>query len=338
MKYPDYMKPLFLAILLPALAACNDASVPLPSSGVDSDVLRINSVNMEGVKTRSIVENASTNGFQIGVYALNEDDTEYIPAKGGSNTGVYQYDGTKSVWNAVASDGSKLLRLPSTGNCKVYAYYPSTLTPVYQSAGGTYLTGVTVLSQDDFTATAQTDYLYPQASVTANATTRDVSFILKHALAKLTFKVYKLPVISETVKLSRLQIITNSNSLQTGSGKSMVPATGRLQGLVGTNNITLAASTGQEPEVMEKSADNSPTASPFCLVAPAPNVEYLSFQLTVLTGGNEQTYLTQQFKMTTNWVAGGHFVFTLVLNGMNAVISGMKLYDWEGYTETNIPI
>ena len=175
---------------------------------------------------------------------MNSDNTEYIPLHGGSNASVYQYN--NSCWNVTSMDGSKLLRLPTNGNsCKIYAYYPSGLVPVYQAAGGSYLSGINVVAQDDFSSTTQKDYLYPSVAATTNINSSSgVSFTLKHALAKLTFKVYKLAVMTEEIKLTKLQIIANANTLQVGSGKTMLLSSGNLQGLVGTDLITLAASDG----------------------------------------------------------------------------------------------
>ena len=336
--------PLSLLLLLTAACTSENAEL-LPQPSDAPDVLRIASVGMDdGKNTRGIMDNTGiqTNGCQIGVYAVNSDNTEYIPLHGGSNASVYQYN--NSCWNVTSMDGSKLLRLPTNGNsCKIYAYYPSGLVPVYQAAGGSYLSGINVVAQDDFSSTTQKDYLYPSVAATTNINSfSGVSFTLKHALAKLTFKVYKLAVMTEEIKLTKLQIIANANTLQVGSGKTMLLSSGNLQGLVGTDLITLAASDGGMALPAQTNTINlgnpKSTVFPFCLVAPAPNVDYLSFQLTVVSNKQEQTYLTQQIKMTSHWAAGNHFVFTLVLNGMNAIISGMKQYQWEGYTETDIPI
>ena len=143
--------PLSLLLLLTAACTSENAEL-LPQPSDAPDVLRIASVGMDdGKNTRGIMDNTGiqTNGCQIGVYAVNSDNTEYIPLHGGSNASVYQYN--NSCWNVTSMDGSKLLRLPTNGNsCKIYAYYPSGLVPVYQAAGGSYLSGINVVAQDDF--------------------------------------------------------------------------------------------------------------------------------------------------------------------------------------------
>lgn len=331
------------------LTACGDnALTPLPD-GAEPDVLRVLSVDAAEPDTRSIVTTAGLNtaGGRIGVYAVNTDGTEYVPSRGGSNTSAYQHDGNR--WNCDATDGSKLLRLPPTGSTvKAAAFYPADLVPRYGSNGGSYVSGIHVLAADDFTATNQTDYLYSGFTGTLHTASRNTSFTLKHALAKLTIKVYRKSVLSDT-KLTSLQILdAGGSNLQAGSGKSMNLETGALQGLVGQTAITLTAGDdGQKQTISE--AGSSTTATAYTLVAPAPSLEYLAFQLTTSRGTaeSEQSFLTSSIKMVDaspasgeylRWTAGSHYVFTIVLDGMQAGIADIQVCKWESDTDTFIPV
>ena len=329
----------YLSFLLLLPASCNnDIPVPPPVEQ-DSDVLHVLSVGMDEAATRSIVttDNLKTNGSQIGVYAVNSDQTEYHPLHGGSNAAVYQCDGTN--WNVVAADDSKLLRLPSGSTVNVSAFYPSTLTPVYKSKNESYVSGIHILVEDDFAASAQTDYLYAEPVTGINTANPGATFTLKHALSKLTFRVYKDATLTKVTNLSALKIIDDSYKLQAGTGKTMRLSNGTLQGLSGQSAFTLTATTEQVQEIKEKSAASTATA--YCLLAPAPNVEYLSFQLTTVEADTDQkqTFLTQRTDMSSHrWTAGQHLIINIVLKGMEAIVTGLAVYDWEDYTDTNFPI
>lgn len=332
------------------LTACGDnALTPLPDEA-EPDVLRVLSVDAAEPDTRSIVTTAglNTSGGRIGVYAVNTDGTEYVPARGGSNTSAYQHDG--SQWNCIATDGDKLLRLPpATGSTvKAAAFYPVDLVPRYGSNDGSYVSGINVLAADDFTATNQTDYLYSGFTGNLHTASRNISFTLKHALAKLTIKVYRKSVLTET-KLTSLQILdAGGSNLQAGSGKSMNLETGALQGLVGQAAITLTAGDdGQKQTINE--VRSGTTATAYTLVAPAPSLEYLAFQLTTSRGtaDSEQSFLTSSIKMVDatpasgeylRWTAGSHYVFTIVLDGMQAGIADIQVCKWESDTDTFIPV
>ena len=342
------MKLLYLLVTFWLFAACDGTSTSLiPDDYQQQDVLRILSVETGEAATRSIVTTAdlNTNGKQIGVYAVNTDETEYIPPHGGSNTSTYQCDGTN--WNCAATDGSKLLRLPATGTVKAASFYPHTLIPYYSSRDKSYVSGINILSDDDFAATNQTDYLYSGFTGTLSTQSRNVTFAMKHALAKLTFKVYRKSVLDET-KLIALQIIDagGGSNLQGGSGKSMNLQTGALQGLIGQSAMVLTATNEQQQTI---NLESGTAAVAYCLIAPAPAIEYLSFQLTTSRGttDSEQSFLTSSIKMVNEvktsgeylrWTAGKHYVFTIVLDGMKAGISDIQVCQWESDTDTYIPI
>lgn len=347
-----------LCICIMALAlffGCDGNIQPeLPTMVPQSSMFTVESVRMDEPETRGIITSADfqVNGSRIGVYALNSDNTEYHPAYSDGNYAVYQYDGTKSIWLTASDNGNKSLRLPSGSNTlNIYAYYPSTLTPVYQSGGKSYVSGVNVLAKDNFTADGQTDYLYsPNPATGINVSNPSAGFTLKHALAKVTFRIYKSSSLTKEMKLTRLQIISSNNALQVGDSKTMGLKEGTLQGLVGRDTITLADNGSTNTYVIAGktgSTSESSTASPYCLLAPAPSTEYLSFQLaTSSASATEQKFLTPQIKMGAiagsgvypRWTAGQHFIFTIVLDGMKAYVSGIRVCKWEDYTDTYIPV
>ena len=79
--------------------------------------------------------------------------------------------------------------------------------------------------------------------------------------------------------LTGIQIRDYSTTLQTGTDKTMLLKNGTLQGLNGVSAITLTATDDQKTKILQKTEETGgkTTASPFCLLAPAGGVEYLSF-------------------------------------------------------------
>ena len=333
---------LYTCSILLVCGACGEGEPLPPEVFPASDVLRIVSVRTGNTLTRSVTTTVETDGDSISIYAIRQSDqSEYLPLDG-TNPATYGYSSSSTLWKV--SDPARQLRLPKSGSLSVYAWHPSDdrLLPVYQSGGNTYLSGINVLSSDDFSATNQADYLYPASPATVSLASPAATFTLKHALAKLTFKVYKLSSLTDEMILTGIQIRDYSTTLQTGTDKGMLLKDGTFHGLNGVSTLTLTATEAQRAAILKKE-DETPggtvTASPFCLVAPAPGVEYLSFQLTTLTGGQEQTFLTQQADFSDRrWKAGEHHVITIVLDGMKATITGIQVYQWGDYNDTHLPI
>lgn len=323
-----------------------EGDVGSSNSSSNNSCNNYSSSNSNNLPTRSITTDVQTDGGTLGIYAIHSDDlSEYTPTNG-INPATYTYSSSNNRWGIV--DPAQQLRLPTSGSLGVYAWHPvdKGLTPVYGENGNSYLSGITVLAQDDFAATGQADYLYPAATVTVSAGSPTASFTLKHALAKLTFKVYKASSLSDDdTFLTGIQIRDYSTTLQTGIGKSMLLKDGTLQGLSSVRTITLQATDAQKAKILQKDEETvgvTTTASPFCLLAPAASVEYLSFYLTTqatLTGDQERTFLTQQVDFSSHrWTAGKHLIITIMLNGMGAVVTGMQVYSWSDYSDTHFPI
>lgn len=152
-----------LSLCLPVCTGCSGEVKEYLETAYPSDILRILSVDTEdtadnNLPTRSITTTVQTEGNQLGIYAVRSDLSQYDPMDG-VNPATYTY--TSGSWGI--TDASRQLRLPKSGSLSVYAWYAAEehLIPVYQSGGNSYLTGINILSKDDFAATGQTDYLYP---------------------------------------------------------------------------------------------------------------------------------------------------------------------------------
>jgi len=329
----------FLSCLL-LLPACTEENQNGTLSAPGWEPLRIASIAMDGSATpRSIIETVGKGTGElssIGVYAAYSDGAEYKPAHG-SNTDIYQYDG--SQWSTTATHLDAVLRLPTaTGapGVTAYAWHPSDLTPVYQSNGGSHVTGVAIPNQITFDAANQNDYLYATpASVQAGTA---ASFTMNHALLKLTCKIYKSSSLTEEIHLTSLSITERNNNWLTGQG-SMRLADGVLSGLTNTSKLVITAddtSPGYTPKVVPDT-QNSPTTV-HCLLAPT-SVTGLRFELEAKS--SVQTYSFQSNFVTptkTDGAKGEHIIVTIKLDGMDAKVTGISVYKWEPYSDTYIPV
>lgn len=327
-----------LCLSLFLLASCEQAEVSTNTPDDDS-ILRIASVDLNGgPHTRTIITGTESNGkiSRLGIYAIYADGSEYKPSYG-RNTATYV--NTSGKWKPDASlAGDETLRL-STGAVYVYAWHPYTLQPSYNN-GSFYIGGIELLTEDDFSATGQTDYLYAAGSDASGNKTAVTSqnnpglcFTLKHALTKLTFSMKKDESIedAETLTLTQLVLKSYDNNFLTGSGvnRRMDLADGTLNGLVATEKLTYKGSLTLTHDYQNITA----------LVAPITGMQRFSFELTVTTGsGESRKYQTKALNVSTTWEAGKNYVYKLKADKMSAVLEGpAEVYDWVD-EKNDIPI
>lgn len=137
----------------------------------------------------------------------------------------------------------------------LYAYYPP--AAIQASGDGEHTTAVNLPSAlTDFLATGQADYLYGvgtdtgTAPVTATLSSRTVSFKMKHALAKVSFRIVKSASATEALKLIQVDVLSGTKRLQTGAG-TMNLKSGLLNGLSNISTLTLAQASGVELKLKE---------------------------------------------------------------------------------------
>lgn len=336
-------------------ASCEQATIP-ETTPDDNDptveVLRITSVSLKGnTSVRSIitgtetdpVSGTNTNGkiSRLGMYAVCTDGTEYQPANG-KNTATYVNAATGKWQPAANLTGDESLRLCSTP-VYIHAWHPASLLPSY-SNGNFYVTGIGLLTADDFQATGQTDYLYAAGSSgnggtagTKTAVTSQnnpgLSFTMKHALAKLTFKMKKDLSIdaSETLTLKQIVLKSYGNNFLTGSGSNrrMSLQDGVLSGLVATEKLTYTGDL----------VLNHTTQDVVALVAPIKDMQRFSFELTVSSANGEtRKYQTKALNVSTTWEAGKNYAYTIKADKMSAILEGLpEVTDWTD-EKNDIPI
>lgn len=342
--YPGLCLPLFALCLF--FASCQQSHLPSAATGADDSLLDVASVELAGdAATRALIDgtethvdgSAGTSGkiSAIGLYAVCADGAEYLPAYG-RNTATF-YKQVSGKWQhaaGVSGDGS--LRLSASPAVNVYAWHPCTLQPTYENGAYIYISGIEILANDDFTAGSQTDYLYACGSETSGGTTKvsvtsqhnpGLYFTLKHALAKLTFRVKTTSAIQNgALTLTKVVLKSPDNDILTGSGSAnrrMSLIDGVLNGLAETEKLTytgtLALSQSGEDVV--------------ALVAPA-SVKRFNFEFWVKpTADTDDSNLrkcqTKTLSSAVSWLAGKNYVYTVLVDGMSASLEGVPaVYEW----------
>lgn len=189
----------------------------------------------------------------------------------------------------------------------------------------------------DFLGTQQSDYLY-SAEVPATYSDRTISLTMKHAMAKVSFRIVKGADVSETLLLKQVKILSNTNLLQAGSGYMLLNTTtgaATLNGLASTSQITMDNSAGTEL----KTSQSLPNVT--CLVAPMSTSEsVLSFSITVAKEGDtlERTFTTSSISPAVKWEAGYHYVYQITVNKMSGDVDGVLIEDWQNDASQNTSI
>lgn len=345
------MKKIFLcpAIVLLAAGCSKDPQSVEPSTNSSQLAIEV------GIQTRSIVNGTEfANGSNIGVHVAPgtaDDETGNKGAAGtpyaeGYSTNV-EFTLTDGAWTT-ATD----FNLNSTKGT-VYAYYPydssvteftpSALTiPVALTAEGTIgvkngssaVDGVNDPGAITQPVAVETDYMFYDPSTLSTPAPRAIVYnqkagaqlTMKHALAKVSFRVYKNGSYSTPATLTKFVLADNQpdgNILVTdgtaitmnitdGTIAQTAPVTGTF-----TRNI-LGYNLGE--------VETTATVLS-CLVLPVPTFAANSLKATFTINDNEYVAVLPVNKISF-WHAGSNYLYTIVLNGTELAVTSVDIVDW----------
>lgn len=335
MKYISSNNISWLACLL--LVACQTEEVV--KSG-DGNFLQVLSVNLENEgSTKAEV----TSVDKVNVYATHTKESA-SSAGSSENSEI-----TTNALSTFSSDGSSWgCDTPpelADNSYNIFAYYPlqrtsgETLKPTNSSDGKHYI-DIVVNSENPFSTQNQDDYLYADQStpVTASKSKKAISFTMKHALAKVSFEITKDASASETLTLTKVEIVSRTGYLLTGQQGKMYLNNGKLTALSSGELITLKGSV-----VLKNSLSSSNVST---LAAPMDTPEKaLLFRLTVDVDGIERVFETSTVKndQVTNWPgvqwqAGLEYIYQIKVSKMGGTISGMAVHDWKKDSDQNTQV
>lgn len=276
-KYNRMKKPanrLYMALALGAGICLTASCASDDGFAADEGALELQRIEVEGEE--SVTRAEATAITEVDVYATTTAHKAY-----GDNP-LMKFSLKEGVW----TPDKQTIMNSTSGDALLYAYYPP--AAIQASGDGEHTTAVNLPSSlTDFLATGQADYLYGvgtdtgKAPVTATLSSRTVSFKMKHALAKVSFRIVKSASATEALKLIQVDVLSGTNRLRTGIG-TMNLKSGLLNSLSDISTLTLAQASGVELKLKENQKGPNVT----CLVAPMAKEEtVLSFRLKVCVDG-----------------------------------------------------
>lgn len=308
---------------------CTADSDPVPNGG-DSRLELLSVTLPESVSIKSGGgEMSSSELSSLGVYATKADHSLY------SEQASMTYTRSNAVWGCA----SAINLTNDLGGATVYAFSPSGLTVTNEGTHGNHTVPVAVSRTLDFSSSGQEDYLYGVDGIspntnqpTATSSKRSVSFLMKHALAKVCLVVKKASSAQDDeMILKEVRILSGTNRMQTGSSGRMRIKDGVLSGLVATDTLIVEGSTTL--------STSTTTENVTCLVAPMSGAEQkISFLLKVEVDNTAREFVTSTLAGGANWQAGKKYTYTLALNKMEGSLTDMRAEDWQTDADQNTSI
>ena len=229
--------------------------------------------------------------------------------------------------NAVAVTPS----IPITADATVYAWYPATGGEITNPTS-TSTKDITVVNADDFSATAQTDYLYA-TPVTVTTENRTAELTFKHALSKVIFKVKKVENLSGTGVLSKISLTASDDTYKflSGSG-TMTIADGSISGLTATDNLTYTGSYTLTTTAQEAVA----LVAPATLAASTSATPTITITLTI--DDDDSYFTTLPVLETSEWAAGNTYTYNITVKNGELIIGNVSISGWASNDETSLDV
>ena len=234
---------LYMALALGAGICLTASCTSDDGFATDEGALELQRIEVEGEE--SVTRAEATAITEVDVYATTTASATSPHAAYGDNP-LMKFSLKEGVW----TPDKQTIMNTTSGDALLYAYYPP--AAIQASGDGEHTTAVNLPSSlTDFLATGQADYLYGvgtdtgKAPVTATLSSRTVSFKMKHALAKVSFRIVKSASATEALKLIQVDVLSGTNRLRTGIG-TMNLKSGLLNSLSDISTLTLAQASGVE--------------------------------------------------------------------------------------------
>lgn len=320
---------LYMALALGAGICLTASCASDDGFAADEGALELQRIEVEGEE--SVTRAEATAITEVDVYATNTAHKVY------EDNPLMTFSLKEGVW----TPDKQTIMNSTSGDALLYAYYPP--AAIQASGDGEHTTAVNLPSSlTDFLATGQADYLYGvgtdtgKAPVTATLSSRTVSFKMKHALAKVSFRIVKSASATEALKLIQVDVLSGTNRLRTGIG-TMNLKSGLLNSLSDISTLTLAQASGVELKLKENQKGPNVT----CLVAPMAKEEtVLSFRLKVCVDGEAaaKAHAFETQSVTAQWEAGKHYVYLITVDKMGGKLSSVQIEDWKNDANQNTSI
>lgn len=271
-------------------------------------------------------------------------------------------DAQRFIWHADAwqrAEGTAPLYL-YTEKGTVYGYAPATGSiTVSGTPKMPLLSGVRVLDKQKFIfrdgdspvdastdvqwQTDQEDYLYTTAPTQVDRWNPDVSLTMRHALAKVSFRIWEVGEGAELGKsrVAKVELKSNGGFKRCSSGKLNL-ATGNLSGtMYDVALLSFTADGDMRPVVITEADANQVAVQAFGLVIPVEGVP-ATLELT-LDDGRVFTMSPADGAdtpgiFTVNWLKGNNYIYNIGMQQQGLKMVDVEVAGWTEGGETDVPV
>lgn len=276
----------------------------------------ISSNDQEGVKTRSAVATFSTS-----VIGLFVDDVagDYAPTKNSIAT-------VSSGANTATTSPLIYINAAAT----VYAYYPAVADELSNPTSAS-TKAITVVSSDNFSAAAQTDYMWA-TPVAVQKSARTAALTFNHALSKVVFSIALGSGYAGAGSLTSVSL-TAANAaykFKTGTG-TMAISDGAIAALTNTNTLTYTGTQALSTTASTVSALVAPTT----LALDALATSEVTLSMTI----DGQTYTKLlPVNLVFAWAPAYSYTYNITVNSGTLIVGAVSITDWTAGTSTDVSV
>ena len=352
------------------LGACTEATISIGGEGDDGvgDTEKGVPLNVKNlglsveIESRSIVTGGpvgdATNPnplTSVGLCVTKGNGSVYAS---GNTTQVFTYNtqANPAVWE-LAPDEETLLLFSEKGT--VYAFAPSEKSvSLSGSPKVPLMNGVKVLDKQKFSfydqgasvdastdilwETDQDDYLYYKASTTVDRWSPEVSPVMHHALAKVSFRILEADGGSAfTGSLVKKVVLKSSGGFKKSTSAKLSLASGELSGtMTAVNELSFTADGDMRVIGTNVTEAKTVPVQAFGLVIPVTGVA-VTLELTlddnrVFTMSPSANGAPGTF--TATWQKGNNYIYNIRMAPQGVVIADMEVAGWNDGGSADVPV
>lgn len=369
----QFIHTLSVVFFLLLCVGCTQADIVLPEAGGKDDIeqgvplfVKHLGLSLE-IESRSVVTGGPGDGAinpnpltTVGLCVTKQSSSGVVSAyASGNNTQVFTFDAlaVPAVWQL--AEGEEILLLFSEEGT-VYGFSPAernvSLSGIPREP---LMSGVKVLDKQKFYfsdggnpvdastdiqwETDQDDYLYCTVPDKVDRWHPEVSLIMNHALAKVSFRVLEMDGESVFADASVKKVVLKSvDGFKKSSSAKLNLATGDLSGTMTVVDELWFTADGDMRTVGSNVVDVSDVAvQAFGLVIPITGVvatlemtldDDRMFTMTPPGGSGSVG------SFVVNWIKGNNYIYNIRLSPQGVVIDNIEVADWGDGGSTEVPV
>lgn len=351
------------AVLLWLCAACTQADIVVRGTGGDPAEegvpLSVKNLDMSvEVETRSIVTGGPVASeknpnplARVGLFITKAADGSVYDAAIPKQ--VFVYNDSEKAWEVT----KEFLPIPLTEEkAKVYAFYPETQTVSLSENLVPTMAAVKVLAEQTFDFDTETpadlskdvqwkidqeDYFYGVATPDPDRWNPEVSLMVCHALAKVSFRILEADggEIFAGRKVKKIILKNDAAGFKVAKSADLNLKTGELVGTTEkADSLIFAAGKMMRPigtKITEENVQTVPIQA-FGLVVPMTDAS-VTLKL-ILDDGRVFTIKPGESTKTTTWEKGHNYIYTLRMTPQGVTVDNVEVVDWTDGAVFDVPV